>query len=89
MRVNQCKALKLHFVQCSFNRYLTDKSPEEAPNKLPTVGKMTSAHKLGKALINVLFQLAVRKRIRQRSADICTRKKLLISYRPLMQKQKT
>lgn len=36
---------------------------------------MTPAHKSGKALINVLFQLAVRKIIHQRSADICTRKK--------------
>lgn len=89
MRMNQCKALKLYLVQCCFKRYLITKSPEEASNKLSAVEKMTPAHKPGKALINVLFQLAVRKTIHQRSADICTRKKLLISYGSLIQKQKT
>lgn len=49
---------------------------------------MTSAHNLEKALINVLFQQAVRKIIRQRSADACIEKMLLISNGSLIQKEK-
>lgn len=50
---------------------------------------MTSAHKPEKALINVLFQQAVRKRIHQAPPDTCTGKRLLISNGSLIQKQKT
>lgn len=79
IRMNQCKELTLYLVKYCFNRYLINKSSEEAPNKLSTVGEIILAHKPGKAL-SVLFQLVVRKGIHQSSGDICTRKKLLISY---------
>lgn len=90
MSENQCKVLKLHLAHCCPNNYFkTSKSPEEALDKLTTVGKMISAHKPGKALINVFFQQAVRKRINQRPANACTGKRLLISNRSLIQKQRT
>jgi len=90
MRVNPCKALKLHLVQrCPDNYFYISKSPEEAHNELATVGKMTSACKSKKALINVLFQQAVRKRIYQTPAVTCTGKRLLISNGSLIHRPKT